>query len=89
MHDLAHRHAMLGDLRAVGLFLGQDIISAEGRPDAALTGRIVNGLRDEGVLISATGPQGHVLKIRPPLPFNAENLSFFLDKLDRVLTRCR
>ncbi|GGW30981.1 aspartate aminotransferase family protein [Gemmobacter lanyuensis] len=89
LHDLAHRHAMLGDLRAVGLFLGQDIISAEGRPDAALTGRIVNGLRDEGVLISATGPQGHVLKIRPPLPFNAENLSFFLDKLDRVLTRCR
>ncbi len=86
LRDLAKDHAALGDLRAAGLFLGQDILR-DGQPDAALAGRLVNGLRDEGVLISATGPRGHVLKIRPPLTFSAENVSFFLDRLDRVLRR--
>ena len=84
LRDLASRHACLGDLRAEGLFLGQDIVT-EGAPDAALAARIVNRLREEGVLISATGPKGHVLKIRPPLTFSLENVEFFLTRLDRVL----
>jgi len=73
-------------LRAVGLFLGQDIIR-DGAPDAALTGRIVNGLREARVLISATGPRANVLKIRPPLVFSAENAELFLDRLDTALAR--
>lgn len=85
LRGLGKTHAALGELRAVGLFLGQDIVDAEGRPDAAKAGQIVNRLRDEGVLISATGPKGHVLKIRPPMVFSAENVAFFLDRLDRVL----
>ncbi|MEH7828011.1 aspartate aminotransferase family protein [Gemmobacter denitrificans] len=86
LRDLASRHAALGELRAEGLFLGQDIVT-EGAPDAARAGRIVNGLREDGVLISATGPKGHVLKIRPPLTFSAENTAIFLERLDRVLGR--
>ena len=40
-----------------------------GAPSAELAAAIVNGMRARRVLISATGPRGHVLKIRPPLPF--------------------
>lgn len=87
LRGLAKTHAALGDLRAVGLFLGQDIVDAEGRPDAAKAGWIVNRLREAGVLISATGPKGHVLKIRPPLVFSAENVAYFLERLDGVLKR--
>ena len=84
LRDLASRHASLGELRAEGLFLGQDVVS-DGAPDAARAGLIVNRLREEGVLISATGPKGHLLKIRPPLTFSLENVEFFLTRLDRVL----
>ena len=84
LRDLASRHDCLGDLRATGLFLGQDIIKND-MPDAVRAGRIVNDLRAEGVLISATGPQGHVLKIRPPLTFSLENVEYFLARLARVL----
>ena len=84
LRDLASRHAALGDLRAEGLFLGQDIVT-EGAPDAARAGRIVNRLREEGVLISATGPKGHVLKIRPPLTFSLENVEVFLTRMARAL----
>lgn len=79
-------HDALGDLRGAGLFIGLDIVT-DGQPDRARAGRIVNALRDEGVLISATGPLGHVLKIRPPLVFTTEHVDIFLDRLGRVLGR--
>ena len=81
---LAKEHEHLGELRAAGLFLGQDVVS-EGLADAVKTSRIVNGLRDAGVLISATGPKGHVLKIRPPLCLGADDVALFLDRLQGVL----
>jgi hypothetical protein len=64
----------LGGLRAVGLFLGQDIVD-EKRPDAKAGDR--QPTAREGVLISATGPKGHVLKIRPPMVFS-RNVAFSL-----------
>lgn len=85
LDDLASRHAALGRTRSAGLFLGTDIVDADGQPDGAKAGRIVNDLRTAGVLISATGKRGHVLKIRPPLVFSAENVDFFLDRLETVL----
>ena len=82
--SLAGRHDSLGPLRAAGLFLGQDIVT-DARPDPAKAGRIVNALRENRILISATGALGHTLKIRPPLVFGAGHVDQVLDRLDRVL----
>lgn len=88
LRDLAKRHDCLGPLRAAGLFLGQDIIAGDAlTPDAARTSRIVNGLREARVLISATGPRSNVLKIRPPLVFSKANVDHFLQAFDQVLAR--
>ncbi|EJZ04395.1 pyridoxal-phosphate-dependent aminotransferase, partial [Mycolicibacterium vaccae ATCC 25954] len=38
------------------------------------------------VLISATGPAGNVLKIRPPLVFNGDDAARFLETLDDTLS---
>ena len=85
--DLARRHACLGEVRGAGLFIGADIMdsSSERRADPATATRIVNALCKRRVLIGASGPQGHVLKIRPPLCFSAGNADLFLQKLDEVL----
>ncbi len=85
LRALAQRHETLGETRATGLFLGQDIVT-NGQPDAARATRLVNALRQNGILISATGPKGHVLKIRPPLPFSIANVDQFLTAFDKVLT---
>lgn len=82
---LASRHDALGDIRSAGLFLGLDIVT-DGQPDRARAAHLVNRLREARILISATGPKGHVLKIRPPLVFTGEHVDFFLDRLDRILT---
>jgi 4-aminobutyrate aminotransferase-like enzyme len=81
-HDLeavAAKSAALGEVRGAGLFLAVD--SADAKTAAA----IVNGMRARRVLISATGPGGNVLKIRPPLVFSEENAAQFMDALKDVL----
>ena len=86
---LMDKHPAIGEVRGAGLFLGVDIVSdrAAKTPDAATTTRIVNGLRDERVLISACAKTANVLKIRPPLVFTQANADQFVDTLDRVMSR--
>src|SRR6201996_3613880 len=78
---------VLGDVRGAGLYLGVDVIApgTTGEPSGALASAIVNGMRERRVLISATGPHGNVLKIRPPLPFGRDHADQFLAVLAEVL----
>ena len=71
-------------MRGAGLMMGVDVV-ADGEPDAAATARIVNGLRERGVLISSCGARHNVLKIRPPLVFSRDNADHFLDRLGDTL----
>jgi 4-aminobutyrate aminotransferase-like enzyme len=84
---LAAGSPVLGDVRGIGLYLGVDVVSPEtGEPSGEVAAAIVNRMRERRVLISATGPQGSVLKIRPPLPFGPEHTDQFLTALSEVLT---
>ncbi|WP_417579323.1 aspartate aminotransferase family protein [Nitrincola sp.] len=89
LNDLAQRHEVIGDIRGAGLFYGVELVKDRNSlaPATALASRVVNGMREAGVLISATGPDANVLKIRPPLVFTAEHVELLSDTLDQVLTR--
>jgi 4-aminobutyrate aminotransferase-like enzyme len=83
---LASGSALLSSVRGAGLYFGVDVVDpATGAPSAARAGRIVNDMRDRRVLISATGPAGNTLKIRPPLPFNARHADQLLAVLSEVV----
>ena len=70
-------------VRGCGLYAAADFTDpGTGEPDGDAAIRVVNGLRDRHVLISATGPDGSSLKIRPPLPFSRPNV----DQLAEALT---
>ena len=82
---LAAGSRVLGEVRGAGLYLGIDVADpVTGAPSADLASAIVNGMRERRVLISATGPQGNVLKVRPPLPFGPEHADQFLAVLAEV-----
>lgn len=78
----------IGDVRGAGLFIGVEIVSdpETKEPDAKTTTAIVNGMREEKVLISGCAKRANVLKIRPPLVFSKENADYFLTALKNVLT---
>jgi 4-aminobutyrate aminotransferase-like enzyme len=48
---------------------------------------VINELKERGVLISAAGAYGNVLKVRPPLCFSRDNADLFLETVDAVLSR--
>ncbi|MCQ4160445.1 aminotransferase class III-fold pyridoxal phosphate-dependent enzyme [Roseomonas sp. GC11] len=91
LRQLAGRHALIGDVRGAGLFVGVEMVTdrATRAPATAETARLVNGLRERRVLISAAGPDANVLKIRPPLVFRQEHAERFLEAMDAVLTEMR
>ncbi len=62
----------------------RDRDTREPAPDVA--DAILNGMRERGVLIGTTGPDGNVLKIRPPLVLAAQEAALLLETLDAVLT---
>jgi 4-aminobutyrate aminotransferase-like enzyme len=85
LEALAGRHPVIGDVRGEGLLLGVELVDEERVPAAARAGRVTEAMRERGILISATGPAGNVLKIRPPLVFQREHADLHLRTLDEVL----
>jgi len=69
------------EVRGAGLLIGVEL------PDAVAAERVVNALRDDGILIGRTGRDGNVLKIRPPLVFRDEHSDMLVGALERALDR--
>ena len=84
---LADRHALVGDVRGLGLFIGVELVrDRESRaPATRQASYVANRMRDGGVLVSTDGPDNNVLKIKPPLVFNERDADFLISTLDRVL----
>ena len=67
------------EVRGRGLLVGVELASAD------LAERVVNQLRDDGILIGRTGRNDTVLKIRPPLVFAEEHADVLVEAVARVL----
>ena len=87
IEELATRHALIGDVRGAGLYLGVELVSdREAKtPDARAALVVVNAMRRRRVLLSATSYHANVLKIRPPLVFSNDDADRFLTELDGAL----
>lgn len=84
LRRLQVKHALIAEVRGAGLFIGVEL-RRDGVPATRETARIVNMLRERRVLISAAGPHGNVLKIRPPLVFGTEHADLLVESLDQAL----
>ncbi len=84
LRDLQKQHAVIADVRGSGLFIGVELINNE-EPATKEAHRIVNAMRDSGILIGTDGPFHNVLKIRPPMPFSTTDADHFLATLQKLL----
>jgi 4-aminobutyrate aminotransferase-like enzyme len=84
---LAQRNDVIGDVRGDGLFIGVELVRDRTTKEPATqeTAYVVNAMRRHGVLISATGIRGNVLKIRPLLPFTPEHAKLLVDVAGEAL----
>ena len=87
LDDLTERHELIGDVRGLGLFVGVELVLDRDtrEPATAEADRVVNSLRDDGILLAREGPHGNVLKIRPPIIFTSSHVERLVRSLDVVL----
>jgi 4-aminobutyrate aminotransferase-like enzyme len=87
IEKLAETHALIGDVRGSGLFIGVELVRDRTtlEPAAKETAAVVNRMRDLGVLVGREGPLGNVIKIRPPLVFDENHAQQLTDTLDQAL----
>jgi len=88
LRDLATRHEIIGDVRGRGLFIGVELVRDRftREPATAEASHVVNAMRERRILFGTDGPWHNVLKIRPPMPFDARDADRLLDALDEALT---
>jgi 4-aminobutyrate aminotransferase-like enzyme/Ser/Thr protein kinase RdoA (MazF antagonist) len=87
LRRLQERHEVIGDVRGIGLFIGVDLVTDRGtRAPATRAAELVkNRLREERILVGTEGPADNILKIRPPLTVDADDVDQLIQALDRVL----
>lgn len=88
LRGLQSKHSLIGDVRGNGMFFAVEMVTDRKTrlPAAAPTKRIINAMRDRGVLISRIGMHDNILKIRPPMPFTREHADLLIATLDDVIT---
>lgn len=89
LERLAERHERIGDVRGKGLFFGVELVEDRmGRkPATDAARRLVNLMREAGVLVSRIGRFDNVLKMRPPMVFGRDHADLLLATLDDCLGR--
>ncbi|TML73739.1 MAG: aminotransferase class III-fold pyridoxal phosphate-dependent enzyme [Actinobacteria bacterium] len=81
---VGRRDDAIAAVRGRGLLVGVEL-GSRGAPDPDLAARVVDRLRDNGILIGRTGRLDNVLKIRPPLVFRDEHADAVAAGVERAL----
>jgi 4-aminobutyrate aminotransferase-like enzyme/Ser/Thr protein kinase RdoA (MazF antagonist) len=87
--SLMKKHDVIGAVRGTGLAIGVElVVDRQTRAPARYqTGRLLNLLRDEGVLVGSEGQLANIVKVRPPIVFQKEHADLAIQAFDRALSK--
>ncbi len=87
LRPLVDRHAIIGDVRGSGLFLGVELVRDREtlEPAGEEASFVANRMREQGILLGTDGPYHNVVKIRPPMPFDIEDADLLIDAFEASL----
>ena len=88
LKKLQQRHAIVGDVRGMGLMLGVELVRdrATREPAKQETLDVLEHCREMGMLIGKGGLDGNVLRIKPPMCITVADADYALEVLDRAFT---
>jgi alanine-glyoxylate transaminase/(R)-3-amino-2-methylpropionate-pyruvate transaminase len=85
--ELQNKHALIGEVRGLGLMLGVELVRdrTTKEPANTETADILERCKDRGLLLGKGGYYGNVLRIKPPMCLSRADADFLVDCLDEVL----
>jgi alanine-glyoxylate transaminase / (R)-3-amino-2-methylpropionate-pyruvate transaminase len=87
--ELQERHALIGEVRGMGLMLGVELVRDRETKEPATkeTARLLELAKERGLLIGKGGLMGNTLRIKPPMCLTKTDADFLADCLDEVLEK--
>jgi len=87
LKELESAHELIGDVRGLGLFLGVELVKdREARLPATKEAELIaEKMKKKNILVTTEGPYHQVLKIKPAIIFNKDNVDLFVEALDKIL----
>jgi 4-aminobutyrate aminotransferase-like enzyme len=86
--EVTKGNPFVGEVRGIGLINTVELVRdlETKSPHVDLARRIVNGMRQRGVLIGTCGKDASCLKIRPPLAFTPAEIPLLLSTFEQALS---
>lgn len=87
LRTLQDKHDCIGDVRGIGLFIGVDLVTDQtSKAEAtALATHVKDRMRADRILLGTEGPKDNILKIRPPLTIQPDDVDMIIATLDSIL----
>jgi alanine-glyoxylate transaminase/(R)-3-amino-2-methylpropionate-pyruvate transaminase len=84
--ELQKKHAIIGDVRGMGLMLGIELVRDRQSKEPANTeaANVLELAKDRGLLLGKGGLYGNTLRIKPPMCITKDDAEFMLEVLDEV-----
>ena len=83
--ELQQKYKVIGDVRGRGLLLAIECVKDRStrEPDTETTARVFEATREEGLVVSKSGPCRSVLRMVPPLCLSMDDVPVIAERLDR------
>ena len=82
---LTTKFPIISNVRGKGLFIGFELTNKDLQPLPLQTKYLVNRIKDFKILLSSDGADKNVVKIKPPVIFNKQNVDYLIKSLNIVL----
>jgi 4-aminobutyrate aminotransferase len=74
LRKVAADNPVIGDVRGLGLMVGNEFTDPDGRPDRETAQRVQHAAAERGLLLLTCGAFGNVVRMIPPLVVKAEHI---------------
>lgn len=85
--ELKDKHPLIGDVRGIGLMQGAELVKNGKEPAFEEVDRILEIMKNNGIIIGKNGRLRNVLAFQPPLVINKDNVDEMISNLDKALTK--
>lgn len=75
LRHLQEEHPAIGDVRGLGLMVGAEFTTRDGKPDKATAKEVLHACLDEKLLLLTCGPWDNTLRFIPPLNVSSDEVA--------------